>query len=516
MSARPEFEPAVAPVAPATPQRLGKYEIVGVLGEGAMGVVYKAVDPHIHRHVAIKAIRAPLLAPSAQEFGAAQRFRTEAQAAGRLMHPNIVSVYEFGEDGPTRFLVMEHVEGVSLHELTAHGHRLPLDDVGAVMVQLLDALECAHAQGVSHRDIKPANLLITAEGRLKVTDFGIARIESAALTQHTTVLGSPGYMAPERYTDEAPDSRVDIFACGVLLYELLTGTVPFRGTSSAVMYQVLHQHPPAPSTLPIAFAPPPCFDEVVARALAKRPADRYASAAQMREAFVAAMGRPIAPTMGSVTMARSTPATSGVGTMVRPLHETADTPTQVLPRSRAAPASIGSGAPVVPSSPSGPAWTNGPPSTGVPGWDPALLVALERLLVDDLGPVARLVVRNAARRHASPHAAVAAIAAEHLDPEDRQAFVSAASALLPPRTGPRHGSVPTRDLPVLGSTPMRPEMLAGAERVLAEHIGPIAGLLVRRVAATATSQEQFFTALVDQAGAETNGAELLAALWKVG
>jgi serine/threonine-protein kinase len=515
MSARPEFEPAAAPVLPATPQRLGKYEIVGLLGEGAMGVVYKAIDPHIHRHVAIKAIRAPLLAPSAQEFGAAQRFRTEAQAAGRLMHPNIVSVYEFGEDGPTRFLVMEHVEGVSLHDLTAHGRRLPLDDVGAVMVQLLDALECAHAQGVWHRDIKPANLLITAEGRLKVTDFGIARIESAALTQHTTVLGSPGYMAPERYTDEAPDSRVDIFACGVLLYELLTGTVPFRGTSSAVMYQVLHQHPPAPSTLPIAFAPPPRLDEVVERALAKRPADRYASAAQMREAFVAAMGRPIVPTVG-------------VGTMVRPRGEAQDTPTQVLPRSRmsAAPGGPTHTGPAL-SDPT-PAWAapsgpmpsgptpSGPASTGVPGWDPALLLALERLLVDGLGPVARLVVRNAARRHASPHLAVACIAAEHLDPEEREAFVAAASALLPARTGPRHGSVPTRELPVLGSTPMRPEVLAAAERVLADHIGPIAGLLVRRIAATATSQEQFFTALVDQAGAEADGRRLLAALWKIG
>lgn len=478
MSARPVFELSALP---AAPQRLGKYEIVGVLGEGAMGIVYKAIDPHIHRTVAIKAIRAPLLGPSAQEFGAAQRFRTEAQAAGRLVHPNIVSAYEFGEDGPNRFLVMEYVEGVSLLDLTAQGRRLPLNDVASVMLQLLDALACAHAQGVWHRDIKPANLLVTADGRLKVTDFGIARIESAALTHHTTVLGSPGYMAPERYTDEAPDSRVDIFACGVLLYELLTGQPPFRGTSSAVMYQVLHQDPPAPSTLPIAFAPPARFDAVVARALAKRPADRFASATQMRDALLEAMGRPVAPAVS-------------VDTMVRPRRDPADPPTQVLPRAAVAAA-----------------------STGVPGWDPALLAALEQLLLDPLGPVARPVVRNAARRGGEPHATVARIAAEHLEDGEREAFVAAATRLLPPRTGARgaHGPVATRELPVLGSTPMRPELVALAERVLADHIGPIAGVIARRAAATATSQEQFFTALVDHAGAEADARQLRADLWKV-
>ena len=169
------------------------------------------------------------------------RFRNEAQAAGRLSHPNIVSVYEYAQTGPQRYIAMEYVAGVSLHETVVHGFRLPLADTLSVIVQLLDALECAHAQGVWHRDIKPANLLLTAEGRLKVTDFGIARIDDGNLTHHTTVLGSPGYMAPERYTDEAPDARVDIFSCGVLLYELLAGSAPFRGSAGAVMYQVLHR-----------------------------------------------------------------------------------------------------------------------------------------------------------------------------------------------------------------------------------------------------------------------------------
>ena len=235
MSARPVGLGRGADAAASLPQRLGKYLVSRVLGEGAMGVVYQALDPDIHRPVAIKAIRASLLAPHAQDIAATARFRTEAQAAGRLSHPNIVSVYEYGQADDAHYIAMEYVDGISLQALVSRGEHLPLDDALSVMLQLLDALACAHAQGVWHRDIKPANLLLTPEGRLKVTDFGIARIDSGDLTHHTTVLGSPGYMAPERYTDEAPDRRVDIFSCGVLFYELLTGLAPFRGGAGAVM-----------------------------------------------------------------------------------------------------------------------------------------------------------------------------------------------------------------------------------------------------------------------------------------
>ena len=470
MSARPLLDPP----SPPAPRRLGKYEIVGVLGEGAMGIVYKAIDPHIHRAVAIKAIRAPLLGPSAHDLSAAQRFRTEAQAAGRLCHPNIVSVYEYGEADAEHFIAMEYVEGVSLLELTAQGRRLPFNDVCSVMLQLLDALACAHAQGVWHRDIKPANLLVTADGQLKVTDFGIARIESSGLTHQSTVLGSPGYMAPERYTDEAPDQRVDIFSCGVLLYELLTGTPPFRGDSSAVMYQVLHGTAPAPSSLDVDKPPPARLDAVVALAMARRPVDRYADAMEMRDALHVAAGRPIAPRVS-------------VATMMRPRPSTGEAATQVLPR--------------------------GTPSA--PAWDAALLARIEALLVTCLGPVARLVIRDAARRSPHAHALVARIAAEALDPGERDAFIAAANALLPARPATSSPAVTTRQLPVLGSTPMAADVAAKAERVLAEHIGPIAGLIVRRAAATTSCREQFFTALADQAGDEADHRKLLADLWRI-
>jgi serine/threonine-protein kinase len=482
MSARPiDFAPEVPAASATAPRQLGKYAISHVLGEGAMGIVYKAVDPHINRAVAIKAIRAPLLAPGAQDLGAAMRFRIEAQAAGRLSHPNIVSVYEYGETAQERYIAMEYVDGVSLLELTRSGSRLPLDDALSLVQQLLDALECAHAQGVWHRDIKPANLLITPEGRLKVSDFGIARIDSGDRTHHTTVLGSPGYMAPERYTDEAPDQRVDIFSCGVLLYELLTGQPPFRGSSSAVMYQVLNQHPAAPSSLPLQPPVPARFDAIVERALAKRPGERYASAAQMREALCAAADRPIRPTLS-------------VETLVRLRTSRTDPPTQVMPRPQPAPAS---------STPS------------LPGWDRAQLAELEGMLLPLLGPMARLVVRDAARRSPDIGALIARIAEQALEEDERAGFVARAARRFPAaQAAPR--SLPPRPLPVLGSTPMAPGIAEQAQRLLAGEIGPLAGLIVKRAAATASTREQFFAALVDLAGDEVDRKALLARLWEIG
>ena len=482
MSARPLLDAPALPL----PQRLGKYEIIGVLGEGAMGIVYNAIDPQIQRRVAVKAIRAPLLVPTALDLAATQRFRTEAQAAGRLCHPNIVSVYEYGEAGDDRFIAMEYVHGVSLLELTAQGRHLPLDDVNSVMLQLLDALECAHGQGVWHRDIKPANLLVTPDGRLKVTDFGIARIEASDLTQPSSVLGSPGYMAPERYTNDAPDCRVDIFSCGALYYELLTGWQPFRGSSSQVMYQVLHEPPPAPSTLAIERPPPRRFDAIVARALARRPGDRYASAAEMRDALLDAAGRPIAPNVS-------------VATMMQPRPLASEAPTELLAR----------GTPSLPRSPT-------PPSMPTaPVWDEALLAMIEALLVTHLGPVARLVLRDTARHSVDVQTLVTRIAAESLEADERDAFLARAQALLPPRNTPPSNLLASKALPVLGSTPMGAGVAEKARKVLTEHIGPIASVIVRRAAVGAASREQFFTELADQAGADTDRKQLLAQLWRI-
>ena len=268
----------------SVPAKLGKYPITGVLGTGAMGVVYKALDPVIDRPVAIKTILKSLLGQDLSGSSAAERFRHEARAVGRLSHPGIVAIYEYGEDEDTAYIAMEYVEGRSLAQVLATTPRLPEADILTLMDQLLAALDCAHRAGVWHRDIKPANLIVTDAGRLKLTDFGIARIETVALTQVNSSIGTPGYMAPEQYVGEGVDHRVDIFAAGVLLYAMLCGHGPFRGAPETVMFKVLNEDPLPPSQV-AGSGRSTFYDAVVARALAKRPADRYASVAAFREAL---------------------------------------------------------------------------------------------------------------------------------------------------------------------------------------------------------------------------------------
>ncbi|KQU75529.1 hypothetical protein ASE08_07210 [Rhizobacter sp. Root16D2] len=249
-----------------------------------MGVVYRAFDPAIQRPVAIKVILRKLLDHDRTAALVAARFRNEARAVGRLSHPGIVAIYEYGEDDACAFIAMELVEGRSLGRILSHTPLLSEAEVLRIMDQLLDALECVHRHGVWHRDIKPENLIVTPRGEVKLADFGIARVEDVALTQGSPGVGTPGYMAPEQYTAGGLDHRVDIFAAGVLLYRLLTGEVPFKGRSRSVMRATLDDDPPVPSatatTTRHAF-----YDSIVSTALAKDPGARFASAAQFRDAL---------------------------------------------------------------------------------------------------------------------------------------------------------------------------------------------------------------------------------------
>jgi serine/threonine protein kinase len=189
-------------------EHLGKYRIDSILGKGAMGVVYKAFDPHIERIVAPKTIRKELFSNSQQQE-LISRFKNEAQAAGRLNHPNIVAVYDYGEDSESAYIAMEFVEGTPLSTLMVAGRPIALNRVTAWMGDLLLALDYAHLRGVVHRDVKPANLLITNAAQVKVSDFGIARIESSTLTQTGSMIGTPSYMSPERFRGDVADGRSD-------------------------------------------------------------------------------------------------------------------------------------------------------------------------------------------------------------------------------------------------------------------------------------------------------------------
>ncbi len=274
----------------ATITQLGKYTIRRELGKGAMGVVYEGFDPVIERTVAIKTIL-PSQLKGEEAAQVLARFKREAQAAGRLNHPGIVAVYDYGEavadedhtmvaspQGRERvaYIAMEFVKGRELRDFFEANERFALKDIERLMVDVLDALAHAHANGVVHRDIKPANLIVLADGRVKVADFGIARVEKSELTQVGTVMGTPAYMSPEQFMGQPVDGRSDIFSCGVILYQFLTGEKPFTGNSTTIMYKVLHEDPLAPSLLNVAL--PAAFDAVVKKAIAKNPDERYQTA----------------------------------------------------------------------------------------------------------------------------------------------------------------------------------------------------------------------------------------------
>ncbi|HEX6793303.1 MAG TPA: serine/threonine-protein kinase [Casimicrobiaceae bacterium] len=290
--------------------QLGKYEIRRELARGAMGIVYEAYDPLIKRRVALKTIRPDQL-DGERAADMIARFRREAQAAGRLNHPNIVAIYEFDEDAGTAFIAMEFVEGRELKDSFAANERFRMADIERIMTALLEALDYSHKQGVVHRDVKPANIFLLDNGGVKVADFGIAHIESSNLTQVGTVVGTPNYMSPEQIMGLPVDGRSDLFAAGVILYQFVTGERPFAGSSTTTMQKVLKEEPLPPSTLNVQL--PPAIDAVVRKALAKRPDDRYATAHEFAQALQGAV---------RTTVARQDPE----ATVVAPVREAAPAP----------------------------------------------------------------------------------------------------------------------------------------------------------------------------------------------
>ena len=265
------------------PATIGKYQVHGVLGQGGMGVVYRAFDPHIQRPVAIKTITKSALDPADLQY-ALTRFRHEAQAVGRLNHPRICGIYDYGEDADIAWIVMEIVNGQSLFHHLQGDARFGLKEIGELVRQLLDGLGYAHGLGVVHRDIKPSNILINEDGRLKLTDFGIARIDSSTLTQVGEIMGSPGYMSPEQFLGTEIDARGDIYSVGIIAYELLTGRRPFTGNNAEVMRQALNERAQNPSELNPKISAQ--LDWAVQKALAKKREDRFQSAKEFAEGFV--------------------------------------------------------------------------------------------------------------------------------------------------------------------------------------------------------------------------------------
>jgi predicted Ser/Thr protein kinase len=447
-----------------------------------MGVVYKSFDPVIRRPVALKTIRKELLEDAEEAETFAKRFRNEAQAAGRLQHPGIVAVYEYGEDSQFAYIAMEYVEGSSLRQYFERKVRFDEDDLVSIMAQLLDALHYAHEQGVWHRDVKPANIIIMSNGRIKVADFGIAHVGSSTLTQVGVVMGTPGFIAPEQYLGRDIDHRVDLFAAGVVLYELLTGRPPFSGTKESVMYKVCHEPAPQASVAAgnLSYAH---FDPVVERALAKRAEDRYASAADFRAELLAAHDRPVSPTVSEQTLIRAA-ASPADAREASPPHGAERRSSQ-------------------------PAGASTPPHVSTmptemliaAGWNVGQLALVEHSLAHFVGPIARIMVRRATRDVRDLGSLVQRLAEQLVSDSDRTKFLQQnahfATTGLGKDTEPAvaldddatviPGAVNVQTVP----RGLTAEEIARAARLLAIHVGPIAQVLVRQAAQPGVGRAAF-------------------------
>ncbi|SAK86312.1 serine/threonine protein kinase [Caballeronia arationis] len=441
---------------PPPVRSLGRYRIEGTLGAGAMGVVYRAFDPRLDRLVALKTIRHELF-ETGERASLMARFRNEAQAAGRLSHPNIVGVYDYGETQDTAYIAMEFVAGRGL-DVLLDASSGPVEVYTALgwFSQLLAALGFAHAHGIVHRDIKPANLLVTEHGRLQVTDFGIAHVESSTLTVVGSVVGTPSYMSPEQFSGAPADGRSDLFSAAVVLYQMLTGQRPFVGSSPvAVMQQVLRETPRAPSLCNPAL--PAAFDEVLMRALSKDPAARFQTPAALQQALTDAMG-PSGNAHGDHEIDRTVLVTAASG-------------------------QTGSTAPATDS------WRGD--CVGSPAaWSTATLAGIEARLASQVGPVARLLVARGAARTAELSALVALLAPHIPSDKGRRQFTDAFADDV--QTCATHRATPPD-----GSHLPHPsvEETQAAALKLAVYLGPIANILARREAARAASLQALYESL---------------------
>ena len=443
------------------PERIGKYRIDRVLGKGAMGIVYEGFDPLIERRVAIKTILKDYLDRS-EGLEILARFKREAQAAGRLNHPNIIGVYEYGEDDQGAFIAMEYADGSDLQHLLRQGPALGLGQIQRLMGQLLAGLHFAHTQGIVHRDIKPANLMILNGLQLKIMDFGIARLESASMTQAGTVMGTPTYMAPEQLLGLTADARADVWSAGVVLYELVTGLNPFlEATTAAVMHRVLQVMPKPPSAL--APGLPWGLDALLLKALAKDRSDRFRTAADLLAA-----------------LAEVLPASAEVGdTMAMDAF-----PSRTL--------ALAAEVPKV-------AWTL-PPET---------LSEVERSLLRAIGPLARMLMRQAREQAASPEAFIRMLAGNIEDEGERATFLGKLQKVAQVElTRPPLSSEP----PPSPRPEVTPEALATAEKRLASYLGPMARVLIKQAVGKSGNLKEIYQHLASNIEDEAERKAFLASL----
>jgi serine/threonine-protein kinase len=418
---------------------IGRYQLSVLIGSGAMGDIYEAHDPVIDRRVAIKVLRPELIARGEDGAGWLERFRQEARAAGRLLHPNIVTVLDYGEEAGAPFLAMEFVEGEALDAVLKRNGRLGERDALAIMDQVLGALEFAHAHGVVHRDVKPANILLVKTGLVKIADFGIARIESSDLTIAGDILGTPSYMSPEQLAGKPVDGRSDLFSAGAVLFELLSGSRPFGKGMAEILVNMERRGPADLCGINPEIAP--ALRTVIETALALDPERRYRGAAQFARALAEARPRPAGP-IAEMSAADEQPG---------------------------AEATVASHA--------------APPAARETVFGAESLTPVERDLATFIGPVARILVRRSATTARSIAALYSALAVHIPDEGDRARFIRAGEVST---RGPRSGPDPTgrpasrHEEPIEVPAALTPETLHRIELALTRYIGPIARVVLRK------------------------------------
>ncbi|MGD2117602.1 MAG: serine/threonine-protein kinase [Chromatiales bacterium] len=430
------------------PKKLGKYEVRSILGQGAMGVVYQGFDPDIERTVAIKILH-PHLIDTTEGDSFRQRFRREAQAAAKCFHPNIVAVFDLGQDSGRDFIVMEYIQGEELKYFLDSGNQFSRNEAALIVTEVLKALASAHAQGVVHRDIKPANIILLDDGSVKVADFGVARLDQSELTLAGNMVGTPSYMCPEGLRGEQVDSRADIYSTGMVLFELLTRRKPhpqelYSQSIEQFIDKVFAEH--EGEIIPIE------LQQLLRQALASDAGKRFASAND----FASAINRLIAdPDNGGQSAIEQLSETV---VSQRPLIKP-ETPTHFE-------------------------------------WSQDVLKELEHGLASYVGPLASVLVRRSSTANTTPEALVSSLAEHIADPQEKQQFLSKAKRCI--RADSTHDTATTTAAHSTLADTMTAEQLEELSRKFAFFVGPLARRVVNKYASQYTDMHQLCQQLADQ------------------
>jgi serine/threonine-protein kinase len=419
-------------IKPRRPNQVGKYRIDAVLGEGAMGIVYAGHDPDIDRQVAIKTVHQHLINETGGDW--LVRFAREARAGGRVLHQNLVTIFDYLEQDNIPYLVMERVRSTTLEDRLETSSRLELREVHGILAQILDGLSCIHKAGIVHRDLKPANVMITENGTVKLTDFGIARITAMDKTG-AGMVGTPSYMAPEQFAGGDVDARADIYATGVLLYELLTGEKPYKGGGiEALLIASRTGKFAVPSDVVSGLSA--ALDRVALTAMSIDPNDRFVDASDMRDALIEAM--PAADNTGLINLTAAT----------RPSRPNAKSHTMLSRMST------------------------------------QTMTLVERNLVAKIGPIGQVIARRAAASAQNPGELLDLVLRELTQADERQEVRNSILRLLSENVGPAPDGIPESTLQHLTD-------------LLKPYLGPISSVLVKRAATKVVGMTELINELAE-------------------